>query len=85
MIFNIQTIIKVALSQESDLLTNKIMIKMNRKIFIQKKRVGAVKSAVPSYSLMSGSNDDSANTPVVDNPDVFDCLAKSANNKIIGS
>ncbi len=55
------------------------MIKMNRKIFIQK-TVGAAKSAVPSYSLMSGSNDDSTNTLVADNPDVFDCLANSTNN-----
>ena len=66
------------------MLTNKIVVKLNRKTFIQK-TVGAAILTVPFYSLMSCSNDDNTDVPSIDHPDAFDCLANVASAAAISS
>ncbi len=59
-------------------------MKMNRKTFI-KKTVGAMLVAIPAYSLIACSNDDTANgDPNIDIA-TTDCLANGANATAISS
>lgn len=51
---------------------------MNRKTFI-KKAAGAVLVAIPVYSLIGCSNDDSTDIDPADDPSATDCLANGAN------
>ncbi len=53
-------------------------MKMNRKSFI-KKSVGALLVAVPTYSALSCSNDDSANGDPNIDPSARDCFENGAN------
>lgn len=53
-------------------------MKMNRKSFI-KKSVGALIVAVPAYSVLSCSNDDSANGDPNIDPSARDCSENGAN------
>lgn len=57
---------------------------MNRKTFI-KRTVGAVLVAIPAYSLISCSNDDSANGDPNIDPEAQDCLDNGANATAISS
>lgn len=59
-------------------------MKMNRKSFI-KKTVGAAIIAIPAYSLISCSGDDSTGVDMVEDPDAADCLANGANATSISS
>lgn len=57
---------------------------MKRKEFIQKS-IGAVLVAVPAFSVVSCSNDDTANGDVNIDPTQADCLANGADAKSISS
>ncbi len=57
---------------------------MNRKTFL-KKAAGAVVVAVPAYSLIGCSNDDSTNVAPPEDPSATDCLANGANATTITS
>ncbi len=57
---------------------------MNRQTFI-KKAAGAALLAVPAYSLLGCSNDDSTNVAPPDDPTATDCLANGANAISISS
>lgn len=57
---------------------------MNRKTFI-KKTVGAAILAVPAYSLLSCSNDDSTDVAPVEDAEASDCLDNGANATAISS
>jgi len=57
---------------------------MKRKEFIQKS-IGAVLVAVPTYSMVSCSKDDSANGDPDLDPEQSDCLANGADAKSISS
>ncbi len=59
-------------------------MKMNRKTFI-KKAAGAILVAIPAYSLIGCSNDDSANGDPDLDPKLADCLANGANASAISS
>jgi len=57
---------------------------MNRKSFI-KKATGAALIAIPAYSLIGCSKDDSTNVAPPEDPDATDCLANGANATTITS
>jgi len=57
---------------------------MKRKEFIQKS-IGAVLVAVPAFSVVSCSKDDTANGDANIDPDQADCLANGADAKSISS
>ncbi|TMM57521.1 hypothetical protein FEE95_13650 [Maribacter algarum] len=57
---------------------------MNRKTFI-KKAAGTVLVAVPAYSLIGCSNDDSTDVAPIEDPTATDCLANGANATAISS
>ena len=57
---------------------------MNRKTFI-KRAASAALVAIPAYSMVSCSNDDSTNVAPPDDPTVADCLTNGANATAISS
>jgi len=57
---------------------------MNRKTFLKKSTVAAL-VAIPAYSLIGCSNDDSTGVAPVEDPDASDCLVNGANATAITS